>query len=83
MSVSAADLQRFEEGYMLAVKAAPFGACLEENKLLTEDSARVLDFCRKFQLWGMGFQRADVCGALVDAGLDIDAAVGTCLSLGP
>ena len=49
----------------------------------SEDSARALDFCRKFlQLRGMGFKRADVCGALVDAELDIDAAVGTCLSLG-
>ena len=49
----------------------------------SEDSVRVLDFCRKFlQLRGMGFQQADVCGALVDAGLDIDAAVGTCLNLG-
>ena len=48
-----------------------------------EDNARALDFCRKFlQLRGMGFKRADVCGALVDAECDIDAAVGTCLSLG-
>ena len=58
-------------------------AAVALGPLASEDSARVLDFCRKFlQLRGMGFQRAVVCGALVDAGLDIDAAVGTCLSLG-
>ena len=50
---------------------------------VSEESARVLDFCRKFlQLRGMRFMRADVCGALVDVDLDMEAVNRTRRNLG-
>ena len=47
-----------------------------------DDSEKVVDFCQKYlQLKGMGFQPSAVCGALVDSGGNIEAAIGQCVSL--